>query len=158
VAELERLAERQRQPAERDRDAEHEPPAQRLVVQQQRGEHGAVERHDPEQHGRQPGRDVLLAPVDQPVRGREREQREHGRQARVRAQRPARQPSDGQQPGAREPEADPGAEQRRQVLEPDLDRDPRARPDQHEAAVEGPDQGARHGRAGYEARLDAERG
>ena len=66
-----------------------------------------VERQHAEQHGREPRRDVLLAPVDEPVGGRERQQREHRREPRVGAQRPARRRAITEQPEPGEREADP---------------------------------------------------
>ena len=53
---------------------------------------------------------LLLAPVDQPVCGRERQQREHGGQAGVGAQRPSHRAGDQEQAEPGEAEADPGAE------------------------------------------------
>ena len=48
-------------------------------------------------------------------------------------------------------EADPGAEERRHVLQPDGDDDPRARPDEHAGGVQTPDDRARHGARGYDS-------
>ena len=142
------LAEGERQPAERDRDAAESRGCSGSPAQQQRREHARVERQHAEQHGGQARRDVLLAPVDQPVGGGERQQRRARRPAarRCAAAGPApRGASEQPEPGEREPQ--PGAEQRRHVLEADLDRHPGARPDHDEAGVEGPDERAGHGRA-----------
>ena len=86
--ELDALEERERQPGDPDQHPHQQRGPERLVVQQHAAEQRRVERQDPEQHRGEPGRHVLLAPVDEPVGERERREREHGRERPVRAQRP----------------------------------------------------------------------
>ena len=116
--------------------AEHEPRAQRLLGQEDPREHGGVQGQHAEQDGREARRDVLLAPVDEPVGERERRQREHRGEQPVRAQRAPPDRGEGQQHEAGQGESHTRPEQRRRVLEAELDRHPGARPDQDEQGVE----------------------
>ena len=75
-----------------------------------------VERQHPEEDGGEPGRDVLLAPVHEPIRERERSEREHGGERPVGPQRSPLYRGDGEQNEAGRREPDPGAEQGRAVL------------------------------------------
>lgn len=80
----------------------------------------------------------------EPVGRGERQHAEDRRQQPVGAQRPAAHRGVGEQPGAGEGKADPGPQQRGQVLQADLDRDPGAGPDEDEEGVQPPDEGSGH--------------
>jgi hypothetical protein len=120
------LGERQGQPADRHEDARDQASAERRVRQHERAEQGGVEREPAEEHRRQARGDVLLAPVDEAVREREREQRQHDRKPDVGAEPAAAHGRDDEQQRARGGEAQARAQQRRAVLEADLDRQPSA--------------------------------
>jgi hypothetical protein len=158
VAQLDRLAERERQPADGQRHPDEQPRAQRLAGQQHGGEQRDVQRQRSEEHGRQPRRNVLLGPVDEAVGRRERQRPEQHGERHVGAQRAAPRGLPRQQPAPGEHEAHARAEQRRQVLEADLDRHPRARPDEDEHRVQRPDQTPGHApRLGRRGRGGAQR-
>jgi hypothetical protein len=131
------LREREGEAADRHQDAGHEARAKRRVGEHERTEQRRVQREHAEQHRRQPRGDVLLAPVDQSVGEREREQREDRRQPDVGAHRPTPRGGDREQHEAGEGEPDARAQQRGTVLQAELDRHPGAGPDDDEQRVEG---------------------
>ena len=144
VAERDALRERERQPAQRQHHAGEQPRPQRLAAQRDRRDQRDIDRQDAEEHRREAGGHVLLAPVDEPVRGGEREHAEDRREDAVGAQGAAPEQREHEQADSRQRESHTRPEQRRRVVQPDLDGHPRARPDGDEQGVERPDGGTGH--------------